>query len=173
MTIKNKRLQQKILKMAERDQRLRKQAIKDSQNKKLIKKVYDCDSKNISEAKRIIEKYGWPTFDLVGKKASNAFWLLIQHADRDIKFQKKCLKLLKEAANNNQAHLQNVAYLTDRILVAEKKKQRFGTQFMLKGKKLVSYPIIAEKNLNEIRKEYGLNAIEKQIEKINREYSRK
>jgi hypothetical protein len=56
---------------------------------------------------------------------------LIQHADRDIKFQKKYLKLLKEAANNNQAHLQNVAYLTDRILVAEKKKQRFGTQNLL------------------------------------------
>jgi len=125
--IKNKILRQKILKMASMDQKARKQFVNNSQNKKLAKGIYYCDTKNTVEEKNIIKKYGWPIFSLVGKRASDAFWILVQHADRDIKFQKKCLVLLMEAVEDKQAHPKNLAFLTDRILVAEGKKQEFGT----------------------------------------------
>ena len=142
MPIQNKKLAEKISSMAATDQKWRKLAINDSNNKRLIKKVYECDGKNIAETKKIIEKYGWPTFELVGKRASNSFWLLIQHADRDLKFQKECLALLIKAAKNGQAKLKNIALLTDRIKAAENKKIVYGTQYMFKDNQFVIRPVI-------------------------------
>ena len=49
--IRNKKLQQKVLKMASMDQKARKQFVNDSQNKKLAKRIYNCDTKNIIKAK--------------------------------------------------------------------------------------------------------------------------
>ena len=69
----NRQLKQKILRMAAKDRKLRNQVLEDSRNKKLIKHIYNCDTRNILEAKKIIKKYGWPTFNLVGKKASGDF----------------------------------------------------------------------------------------------------
>lgn len=41
--------------------------------------------------KKIVKKHGWPGISLVGKKASVGAWLLAQHADRDLRFQKNVL----------------------------------------------------------------------------------
>lgn len=168
----NKKLQKFIMKLVSKDQELRRKTMKDMRNKKLTRAVYNCDTKNILEIKKIIKKYDWPTFDLIGKRASNAFWLLVQHADRDIKFQKKCLCLLEKTAKNNQAHLKSVAYLEDRILAAEGKKQKFGTQFIFKGNKLVPKPTTDKRNLNKRRKEFGLDNIEIATKKINNEFAK-
>ncbi|MEW6170839.1 MAG: DUF6624 domain-containing protein, partial [Candidatus Omnitrophota bacterium] len=52
---------------------------------------------------------------------------------------------------------ENIAYLKDRILINEGKKQLFGTQFYFnKKKKLIPYSISNPKNLDKRRKEYGL-----------------
>ncbi|TES98144.1 hypothetical protein E3J85_00055 [Patescibacteria group bacterium] len=167
----NKPLQQKILKMASEDQKLRKQAADGDRSRKLAKSIYDCDTKNTLEAKKIIEKHGWPSFNLVGKKAANDFWLIVQHADRDLEFQKKCLKLLEKAVENNQANPENLAYLTDRILVSEGKKQKFGTQYMFKEDRLVLKPVVDRKKLNQRRKKVGLDVVEEQDKRINKEHS--
>lgn len=166
----NKKLQKKILTMAICEQRARKLAMKDSQNKKLIKKVYNCDTKNITEAKKIIKKYGWPTFNLIGKKAVNSFWIIVQHADRDTKFQKQCLELLKKTTINKQAKPKSLAFLTDRVLSAEGKAQKFGTQFVFKNGKLVPGKIFDKKNVNKRRSEYGLNTLEERTAEINKEF---
>jgi hypothetical protein len=167
----NKKLQNKILRMANIDQKLRKKGVKNTQDKKTARYIYNIDTKNTKEAKKIIKKYGWPTFDLIGKKASNALWLLVQHADRDIKFQKKCLKLLKKTIRNKQAHPKNLAYLTDRVLVIEGKKQKFGTQYMLKKNKFILKPVTDKKNLNKRRMLFGLTTIKEQDKKMKKDYS--
>lgn len=170
MPIINKQLQKKILKMAKRDQDARNKVVKGSRNKKLGRAIYNIDTKNTKEAKNIIKKYGWPTFDLVGKKVSNDFWLLVQHADRDIKFQKKCLKLLDEVVKRKQAFSKNFAFLTDRVLSAEGKKQKFGTQFIFKNSKLVPKPIQDIKNVDKRRLKYGLNTLKERIQEMNKKY---
>lgn len=125
-----KTLKNKILKICQKDQSLRILATTGNGkfDKSLAKKVYQCDGENLKEIKKIIEKYGYPTFDLIGKEASHAFWLLVQHSDRDLKFQKKCLKLLEKNVEINQAKKRDFEYLTDRILVAEGKEQIYHTQ---------------------------------------------
>lgn len=166
----NKSLQQEICQMVKNDQRLRKRFAKGNLSKKLAKSIAECDKKNTQRAKKIINKYGWPTFKLVGKKSSNDFWLIIQHADSDLKFQKRCLKLLEMTARKKQAHLKNFAYLTDRILVSEGKKQKFGTQYIIKKNKFIPKPIKEEKKVNKRRAMVGLGPIEEQTKKINKVY---
>lgn len=139
--------------MAVIDQKMRRKAMKSGIWNKRI------DTKNTEKLKKIIKKYGWPTISIVGKKASKNAWLLVQHADHDIKFQKKCLKLMENIykVNPNLINKINIAYLKDRILVGEGKKQLFGTQFYTNKKGVFGFrPIRDIKNLDKIRKEYEL-----------------
>src|SRR5262249_1178792 len=78
------------------------------------------DQRSRDRLKEVVNKHGWPGKSLVGKDGAHAAWLLVQHADGDLAFQKRCLALMK-AAPKGDVEPQNVAYLTDRILVAEKK----------------------------------------------------
>lgn len=134
------------------------------------------DRKNTDWLKKVIARYGWPTISLVGKKASYGAWLLVQHADHDLQFQKKVLKMLNEIHRKNKKDLnsENIAYLTDRVLVYEKKQQVFGTQFRRKNEKakFEPRPIKDKKNVNKRRKAYGLPTIEENTNRINKEHKR-
>mgnify|MGYP001576580548 FL=1 len=149
----NKNLAKIINKMAVIDQKMRRKAMKTGIWDKKI------DKKNTLKMKEIIKRYDWPTINLVGKKASKNAWLLVQHADHNIKFQKQCLKLMKDIykINSNFINRTNIAYLKDRILVNEGKAQLFGTQFYTNKKGIFGpRPIKDIKNLDKIRKKYGL-----------------
>ncbi|MEM1359697.1 MAG: hypothetical protein AAGF89_15950, partial [Bacteroidota bacterium] len=58
---------------------------------------------NAAKLAEIIENIGYPTADKVGKAASEAAWLVIQHAISRPAFMKKCAKLLAEAVNEQLA----------------------------------------------------------------------
>src|SRR5262245_20457116 len=45
--------------------------------------------------KEIVDEVGWPVAAKVGKLAANDAWLLVQHADQDPDFQRRCLKLIE------------------------------------------------------------------------------
>jgi hypothetical protein len=81
---------------------------------------------------------------------------LVQHADQDRAFQKRCLKLLAEAVKKGEASPEHLAYLTDRVRVADKEKQVYGTQFHEVDGKMEPYPIEDEANVDGRRKEVGL-----------------
>ena len=49
------------------------------------------DKQHTEKLKEIINKIGYPTISKVGKSWSLYAWLLSQHADHDLEFQKKCL----------------------------------------------------------------------------------
>lgn len=163
----NHKLAGKINKMAEKDQQMRKSVFRYGNN--FNSKI---DEKNTELLKKIIEKFGWPVIQLVGKKASNNAWLLVQHAVHDHSFQKKALGLMKKSEKKSPGSikLDNIAYLTDRILLAEGKKQEFGTQFYYpkeNGYKLRLRPIHDRKNLNKRRAFYGLGPVEKYIKGVS------
>src|SRR3989344_5360260 len=144
----NKELQEKVLKMAEIDQVVRKTGKID------FKKMGEIDRKNTKEMKKIIREYGWPVKSLVGAKASARAWLLVQHADRDLDFQKMCLNLIKKAARENDISKWQIAYLTDRILMNQKKKQIHGTQIRFDKETgiVTPYPIKNLKKADKLRK---------------------
>ncbi len=164
----NKNLAKEIMAMVTLDQKARKDSVKRKGLRSAYKKI---DRKNTKELIRIIEKYGWPTISLVGEKASNGAWLIAQHADQEIKFQKRALILLKK--NLKDITKSNIAYLTDRILINQKKPQLFGTQFTKsKNNLFIPLPIIKAKMVNERRRYYGMPTIESNVKRINREWKR-
>lgn len=114
----NIKLAQKITAMAEVDQKMRKEA---SEGRPWDGEI---DKQNTAQLKLIVAEFGWPTISLVGEKASQMAWLLVQHADHDTRFQKECLMLMEKIYSQDKVEInpKNIAYLTDRILVAEGKK---------------------------------------------------
>jgi hypothetical protein len=92
-------------------------------------RVEAADLRSTARMKEIIERGGWPGTSLVGRDGANAAWCLVQHADRDLAFQKQCLPLVERAAHDGEAEPAHHAYLYDRIAVAEGRPQRYGTQY--------------------------------------------
>ena len=115
--------------------------------------------KNTKKLKKIIEEHGWPTVSLVGKKASYNAWLIAQHSDSDRAFQRKIRETLIKINKNspgeiNKAH---IAYLTDRLLVAQGKPQKFGTQFKFNKKgELKVRQIKNRRGVDALRRKYDL-----------------
>lgn len=93
-----------------------------------VRKLNEIDRRNTARMKEILDKHGWPGNTLVNADGANAAWLLVQHADHDVAFQKRCLVLMEQAVKKGEASAGDWAYLTDRVRIAEKEKQLYGTQ---------------------------------------------
>lgn len=111
--------------MYEIDQKLRIEAMETGVR---LENQEDVDRRHTRRLKEIVAQIGWPTVSRVGKEGANDAWLLVQHASNDVNFQRECLELMKAAAPG-EVGLSHVAYLEDRVLLAEGKKQIYGTQF--------------------------------------------
>ena len=130
------------------------------------------DRNNTSKLRQIVAKYGWPTISLVGAEGSHAAWLIIQHSP-SLRFQKECLIRMKDVAKIKEVNKHDVAYLTDRILVREKKVQLFGTQFHVVRNKFEPYPIQRLAGLGQRRRAYGLESFKSYAKKFdNKDISR-
>ncbi|MFT3880393.1 MAG: hypothetical protein QM703_12120 [Gemmatales bacterium] len=136
---------------------------------KLIVAVTQADTENTKWFKTIIEKHGWPTFTMVGKDGGQSAWLLVQHADADPKFQRLCLDLMTKQPKT-EVSLSNLAYLTDRVLLAEGKKQLYGTQFIRVEGKSQPRPIEDEQNVDKRRAEMGLSTLAEYAKIIEQQY---
>lgn len=158
----NKQLQQKLILLMQQDQKERKEG----------SVTEERDKERAEELKKIIKKHGWPMADMVGEEAAEAAWLIAQHADFDISFQKQALKLIQKAVKNDNAPKHHIAYLTDRILVNEEKSQMYGTQFYRnKEGDMVAQPIKSKEQLDSRRKTMNLPPFaeyKKKIEELNK-----
>ncbi len=152
---------------------LKKMVQKDQKVRKLMDKMYEIDNENRKKLKRIIRKYDFPTKTLVGKDGAGDAWLIVQHADDDVKFQDDCLKLLEKLAKMGEADKRNVAYLTDRVRTNKNLPQVYGTQVSMrpadwKNKKFVYGNLVDPKNLDKRRKEVGLEPFSKYIKRFKK-----
>ena len=103
----------------------------------------------------------WPGKSLVGRDGALAAWLLVQHADLDREFQKQCLPLLAEAVKKGEAGPDHLAYLTDRVRVADKEKQVYGTQFRVDERgRVVLAPMEDSAHADLRREDAGLPPLE-------------
>ncbi|PQJ33023.1 hypothetical protein BST92_14310 [Nonlabens arenilitoris] len=122
--------------------------------------------KNADQLDEIINLIGYPTIEKVGQEASEAAWLIIQHAISKPDFIKKCVQLLQHTDHNDTVKL-NIDYLTDRIAVFEEKQQLYGTQFDWDENGELSPQAFDDLNkVNERRKALGLHALEEQTQII-------
>jgi len=87
------------------------------------------DRSNTTRLKEWMARCGWPSRTEHGDAAAGDAWLLAQHADHDVAFQKEALALIERDAEASGKGVDRLfALLSDRIAVAEKRPQRYGTQ---------------------------------------------
>ncbi len=159
----NHALRAEIQQMVDRDQKARNAQIKqrdNPQNAEVWKAVKAVDAANLPRIKQIVARYGWPGKSLVGLTGSENAFLLVQHADTAPKFQAHCLALMRPGIGSGEVVPSDYALLTDRVLVARKEKQRYGTQAQhIRKGIVVLYPVQDEAHLDERRKSVGLMPI--------------
>ncbi|HXQ35582.1 MAG TPA: DUF6624 domain-containing protein, partial [Anaerolineales bacterium] len=107
-----------------------------------------------------------------GEDGAKAAFLIAQHSP-SLVFQKKCLALLEMAVNQDDGDVKNLAYLTDRVRVAEGRQQIYGTQGTEINGVIVPFPIEDEEHVDERRKAIGLEPIAEHFKGMNEFYKMK
>lgn len=122
---------------------------------------------------QIINQYGWPTRTEVGHEGASAAWLIVQHADHDVKLQKKALALMEPLVKKGEADGSDFALLFDRVRVNSGQKQRYGTQMHEVNGMYEMKPLENPKKVDQWRKEVGLPPLEDYFKLIEVMYGKK
>jgi hypothetical protein len=143
-----------LVKMIELDQAVRKAfqyaTLKEEQDT-LRKTMLELDNYNSTKLSLLIEKYGFPTWHLVGINGCHDAWLIAQHAK--FEFREWFMIEYQNAVNENNAEKKHLAYLIDRNNLWKKKPQIYGTQGSYPDS---VQPIEDIENLNFRREEMNL-----------------
>ncbi|MBK9980883.1 MAG: hypothetical protein IPP15_00420 [Saprospiraceae bacterium] len=127
------------------------------------------DSCNLAQVERIIALYGWPGKSFISATGNYTIFLVIQHAD--LATQEKYFPLFQKSVDDGESRAMDMAYLQDRILMRQGKKQVYGSQVVVnKAGSLEFYPIEDEKNVNLRRKNVGLGPMEEYAEYFGIDY---
>jgi hypothetical protein len=158
-------LSTELLGRSQKDQEMRNKTIEQGMSR------WDdsIDRENTTYLEGLIETSGWPSISAVGSEASQAAWLLAQHADHRPDFQAHCLELMK-ALPVGEVSSHNIAYLEDRVRVAKGEPQLYGTQFYQEGDQFGPRPIEDEAHLEERRAAMGLETFEANKQRILETY---
>ena len=176
--VKNPALREELLQRIKSDQAVRVEIIKNyPSGQKLPDEVLSrfaaIDKANTNWIEEIIKKYGYPGYASVGRDGEQAAFAMIQHADHDLDFQKQALKLLRRAVESKDASPASLAYLTDRVLVAEGKPQIYGTQTSIINGQIKVKPIADEAKVDERRASIGIGLLADYLEVLRQRYSQK
>ncbi|WP_345989345.1 DUF6624 domain-containing protein [Chryseobacterium sp. Chry.R1] len=165
---------ERIIELKNEDLELRDQLIKRGElGEGYHKEMEQLHNRNAKKLNDIMDIIGYPGIDKVGKEASEAAWLIIQHAIGQPELMRKCVRLLKDAVNEQKADPKNLAYLSDRIAVFEGKPQLYGTQFdWNENGEMVPNFVDNITKVNERRKSIGLNTLEEQTAIIREQVKR-
>jgi hypothetical protein len=126
------------------------------------------DADHTRRMQAIIGTHGWPGTSLVGTDGADAAWLLVQHADQQPAFQRRCLKLLQQAVLDGEAPPANLAYLVDRVRIHTGRLQVFGTQLHEVSGRLEPLPIADAPDVDRRRSLMGLAPLAEYLALVNR-----
>lgn len=156
----------KLRQMVKADQGIRTKMNPAKMDEKSWAKVIEVDKENTKILKAILNIYSWITISEFGAEHDNNTWLLVQHADQDIEFQKEILGKLEKLYLTKKTDPRNYAYLYDRVAVNQNKPQKFGTQAKIIDGKLILYDVEDMQNLGVYRKQFNLEPIDDYIKSI-------
>jgi hypothetical protein len=155
-------LRRELLTRAEEDQRVRRMA--SPPKGQYVVRLSDAeaeewrrvDTGNTRWLADLLATRGWPGRTLAGADGARAAWLLAQHADRDPDLQRTFLDALRGAVAAGEASPAELAYLEDRVRVADGRPQLYGTQFAVTDGEFGPCPMEDPARLDERRAEAGL-----------------
>ena len=167
----NTALKNRLLQMVAEDLRIRNELAADaSLFGGYHPRMEELHRRNTAALREILQDQGWPGTDLVGEDGEEAAWVIVQHSIGEPDFMRSAFELLKEAAENKQAPLYQVALLEDRIRYLEGRLQLYGTSYDWNEEgKLAPVPGIDDpKNVDERRLKIGLKPLQESLEQQNR-----
>jgi len=157
-------LREELLRRAEKDQAARLAPDDEWQG------VVAVDAENLPWLENLVDEVGWPGRSLAGEDGAHAAWLLVQHADADPAFQRHCLDLMTEAVERGEATRRDLAYLTDRVLLAEGQPQEYGTQMWGTENGWAPMNLRDPDNVDARRGAVALGPLSENVERISRDY---
>ena len=116
------------------------------------------DAKNSKRLEEIVRQFGWPSSIVVGTKASaRAFAMLLK---APLALRKAYWPILVKEYEGGFLSGENIASLTDSILVEEGLEQNYGTQVSVKEGEVFVGPVANKETLNDRRMALGLMSME-------------
>lgn len=126
----------------------------------LVPVMLDVDRVHTAEMKALLQRYHWFTISEFGAEADNNAWILVQHADRDVEFQKRVLSVLDSLYQKGETNPRNFAYLVDRVAMNEKRPQRYATQGTCTAPGTwAPFPSESPDHVDELRRSVGLGPL--------------
>jgi hypothetical protein len=113
--------------------------------------------KVLSDIDNIIQKFGYPGKTLVGNQSPIIFSII---SNFTIQYKEKYYDVITSAADEGELDWSDVAFFVDKVKVAKKEKQLYGTQFVIKENNILYYPIEDKGLLNERRIKKGLEEMD-------------
>jgi uncharacterized protein DUF6624 len=93
--------------------------------------IAEFDKQHAQTLETIIDRFGWPSRDMVGLKAVQGAYIAVQHADHDPEFQSECLALIKQQVDDGELPGAFLALMTDRVSLSRGDPQIYGTQMTM------------------------------------------
>src|SRR6185295_5866695 len=123
-------------------------------------KMEEMHRRNAERLAEIIEEYCWPGLSLAGADGSKAAWMIAHHAIGMPEFQKRCLRLLTQAAADKDIPAWQPAFFEDRIRMFENRLQLYGTQYDWdENGEMKPWPIEDEEHVDDRRRAIGLGPL--------------
>lgn len=127
------------------------------------------DCSNTAWLKAQLAQIHWFDIPTYGAEADTAAWHLVQHADREPEFQRRMLTEL-EALGPGKTDGKRIGYLWDRVAVADKRLQRYGTQGQCTDKATWKpFDVEDPEHLDERRAKLGMEPISEHAQTVWRE----
>ena len=139
-----------------------------------LMKVYGADSKQFQEqqaiyeknhivneqkVKNILDKYGWPTKEMIGEHGNWTICNVIQHSDNAIRL--KYLPMMRQAVKEKKLESRLLGRAEDRIATERGDLQVYGTQikYYPEARTLNVWPVFDPVNVDKRRATIGLEPI--------------
>ena len=124
---------------------------------KAVQAMLSVDADNLRWLRQRVAEHGFPTVEQVGEDGVGDAFTLVQHADADPGFQQAMLESMRPLLATGGVKKSEVAMLTDRVLVAQGKAQRYGSQFArAKDGSFAPKPTEDPEHLDERRRQMDL-----------------
>ena len=168
----NKKLNEELLKMAEKHRELLQQIVAEDQKSKSDQdKLRKLNEKQGLKFCEILKTYGWPSTALVGQTGVLAAFHILKNS-APYELQRDLIPVLLAVIKKDPTQKPEFAGLFDRLRVSAGLKQYFGTQAVSAGGFLILYPLEDESKVNALRREYGLSTMQEGIRGMERTYGK-
>lgn len=108
-----------------------------------------------------LQAAGWFDISKTSADASQAAWLMVQHADWDPQWQQQVLQLLQPKVKQGEFQPRYFAYLADRVAINTGQAQRYGTQGACdhQSGQWQPFAVANAAQLEQLRQEMGLEPL--------------